>query len=82
MAQNSKLEVIFLQTFEGFPGGSDDKESACNVETWVRFLGWEDLLEEGMATHSNIRAWRVPKDRGTWQATVRRVANSQTRLSD
>ena len=29
-------------------------------ETWVRFLGWEDPLEEGMETHSSILAWRVP----------------------
>ena len=29
-------------------------------ETWVRSLGWEDPLEEGMATHSNILAWRIP----------------------
>ena len=29
-------------------------------ETQVRFLGWEDLLEEGMATHSSILAWRMP----------------------
>ena len=29
-------------------------------ETWVRSLGWEDPLEEGMATHSSILAWRVP----------------------
>ena len=27
---------------------------------WVRFLGWEDLLEEDMATHSSILAWRIP----------------------
>jgi len=27
-------------------------------ETWVRSQGWEDLLEEGMATHSSIMAWR------------------------
>ena len=33
-------------------------------ETWVRSLGWEDPLEEGMATHSNILAWRIPMDRG------------------
>ena len=51
-------------------------------ETWVQFLGWEDPLEEGMTTHSNIRAWRIPMDRGTWQATVHRVAKSQTQLSD
>ena len=29
-------------------------------ETWARSLGWEDLLEEGMATHSSILAWRIP----------------------
>ena len=29
-------------------------------ETWVGSLGWEDPLEEGMATHSSILAWRIP----------------------
>ena len=29
-------------------------------KTWVRFLAWEDPLEKGTATHSNILAWRVP----------------------
>ena len=33
-------------------------------ETRVRSLGWEDPLEEGMATHSSILAWRIPMDRG------------------
>ena len=51
-------------------------------ETWVRSLGWEDLLEEGMATHSSILAWRIPMDRGAWRATVHGVAKSRTRLSD
>ena len=40
----------------GFPGGSDGKESACNVGD----PGWEDPLEKGMATHSRILAWRIP----------------------
>ena len=30
------------------------------LETWVRSLGWEDLLEEGMATHCSFLAWRIP----------------------
>ena len=47
-------------------------------ETWVQFLGWEDTLEEGMATHSSILAWRIPMDRGAWQATVHEVTKSQT----
>ena len=38
--------------FLGFPGGSDSKEFTCSVETWVQSLGWEDSLEEGMATTS------------------------------
>ena len=29
-------------------------------ETWVQSLGWEKSLEEGMATHSSILAWRIP----------------------
>ena len=31
-------------------------------ETWVQSLGWEDSLEEGMATHSSILAWRIPME--------------------
>ena len=34
-------------------------------ETWVWSLGWEDPLEEGMATHSSIFAWRIPMHRGS-----------------
>ena len=30
-------------------------------KTWVQSLGWEDLLEKGMATHSIITAWRIPR---------------------
>ena len=33
-------------------------------ETWGQSLGWEGLLEKGMATHSSILAWRIPTDRG------------------
>ena len=51
-------------------------------ETWVRSLGWEDPLEEVMATHSSILAWRIPMDRGTRWATVHGVANCRARLSD
>ena len=51
-------------------------------ETWVRSLGWEDTLEEGMATHSSILAWRIPMDREAWRAIVHGVAKSLTQLSD
>ena len=49
-------------------------------ETWVRSLGWEDPLENGMATHSSIFAWRIPMDRGSWRATAHGVAKHQTHL--
>ena len=49
-------------------------------ETRVQFLDWEAPLEEGMATHSSILAWRIPMNRKAWWATVHRVAKSQTRL--
>ena len=39
-------------------------------ETWVQSLGWEDPLEEGMATQSSILAWRIPMDRGALQVAV------------
>ena len=41
-------------------------------ETWVGSLGWEDPLEESMATHSSILAWKIPMDRSAWWATVHR----------
>ena len=42
------------------------KNSPAKQETLVRLLGQEDHLEEGMATHSSILAWRIPMDRGAW----------------
>ena len=37
---------------------------------YMRDTGWEDTLEEGMATHSSILAWRIPVERVAWWATV------------
>ena len=52
-------------------------------KTWVQSLGWEDLLEKEMATHSSILAWKIPwvEEPGRLH-TVHGVANSWTRLSD
>ena len=58
------------------------KNQPAMQETWVRSLIWDDPLEEGMATHSSILAWRIPMDRGAWQATVHGVTKSWTRLSN
>ena len=47
-----------------FPGGANGKELTCQCrkhnETQIRFLGREDPLEEGMATHSSTVVWRIP----------------------
>ena len=51
-------------------------------EAWVRSLGWEDLLKEGMATQSSILAWRIAMGRGAWWATVHGVTKSRTQLSN
>ena len=50
---------------------------------WVQSLGWEDPLEKGMATSSNILAWRIPwTEEPEGLHTVHGVAKSQTQLSD
>ena len=56
--------------------------NAGNAELRVRSWGHKDSLEKEMATHSSILAWKNPMDREVWQATVQRVAKSQTRLRD
>ena len=50
-------------------------------EMWVWSLGWEDPLEEEMATHSSILCMGNPMERGTWWATVHGFTKSQTRLT-
>ena len=45
---------------QGFPVGSVVKNLPAMQEIWVRFLGWEDSLEKGKATHSSVLAWRIP----------------------
>ena len=53
------LDSIFKEK-RGFPGGSDGKDYAAMQETQVQSLSREDLLENGVATHSNILTWRIP----------------------
>ena len=65
---------VFLCFTYCFPVAQLVKNPPAMQETPVRFLGREDPLEEGMATHSSILAWRIPMDRGAWQATVHGVA--------
>ena len=55
-----KNKHTHTQLPQGFPGGSDGKEPASTEEDPVVIPGSEDPLEEGMATHSSILAWRIP----------------------
>ena len=57
------------------------KKLSAMRETRVWSLGREDPLEEGMATHSRILAWRIPMDRA-WRATVHGVTKHQTQLGE
>ena len=47
-------------TILDFPGDLVVKNPPVMQETWVGFLGWEDLLEKEMATHSSILPWEIP----------------------
>ena len=51
------------------------KSPPAMQETWVKSLGWEEPLEEGMATHSSYL--ENPMDRGAWQATVYRILQAR-----
>ena len=57
------------------------KNPPAMQETLVPPLGWDDSLEEGMAIHSSILAWRIPMDREAWWARAHGLAKSQTRLA-
>ena len=72
-----------LERILGFPRGSAVKNMPAMKEPqkmWIRSLDKDDPLEEGMATHPSILAWRIPMDRGAWWATVHRVTKSWTQL--
>ena len=60
MAVTSHLpEFNYVFSVEASPVVQMIKNLPAMQETWVRSLGWEDLLEKGMATHSSILAWRI-----------------------
>ena len=91
--QNSYLIAIWIKfdyqpqslQIMGFPDGSAINNTPVMQEmqeTRVWFLGQEDTLEEGMATHSQYSCLENPMHRGVWMATVHRVSKSWTGLSN
>ena len=72
-----RRDMLPVPVFLDFPGGSDGKESACNAGDLSLTPGLGRSPGGGMATHSNILAWKIPMDRGAWWATVHGVTKSQ-----
>ena len=66
----------------GFPWWLSEEENAASAGDPGSIPGSGRSPGGGHATHSTILAWRIPKDRGDWRATVRALAKSQTRLSE
>ena len=63
MGSNLTFSLRFPTTYQVYVislVAEDGKSPPAVQETWVRSLGWEDLLEEEMATHFYILAWRIP----------------------
>ena len=60
MKVKEESEKAGLNLNMGFPVAQLVKNPPAMPETWVPFLGWEDPLEMGKATHSSILAWRIP----------------------
>ena len=58
--------------------GKNSPVGTGDIEVQVQSLGWEDSLEEEMATHSYTLAWRIPISRRARRATVHSAGNSQT----
>ena len=54
--------------------------NAADLEIWVQSFGRARLLEQGMVTHNPFQysGLENPMDRGTWQATVHRITESDT----
>ena len=73
---------IYLPFSAGFPGGTSGKKPYLPMqemqETLVFSLGQEGPLEEGVATHSSILAWRIATDREAWWAIIHRVTKDTT----
>ena len=71
-----------LQNFLGFPGNTDGKESARNVEDLGLIPGLGRFPEGGNGNPLQYSCLENSTDRGAWRATVHGVTKSQTRLSD
>ena len=79
-----RLNVSFVHGLEEeiLPGAQTIKHLPAMRETRVRSLGWEDLLEKEMATHSSTLAWKIPWTEEPGRLQSMGSQKSQTRLSN
>ena len=82
----NKEDVVYTHTVEYYPAIKKNKISTfammwMELEGIVFLWGQKNPLKE-IASHSSILTWRIPMDRRAWRATVHRVAESRTRMSD
>ena len=83
--KSKEKELMFTEMFiefEGFSGGSDGKESACNAGNPGLISGWGRAPGEGHDNPLQYSCLENPMDKGAWQATAPGVTNSRTPLSD
>ena len=86
---SSEMSIFYISYhgLGGFPYGSSVKNLHATQELqemWVQFLDWEDPLEESLATHSSILAWRIPgteKHSGLQSMGTQRVRNDWSNLA-
>ena len=86
-ANNAEVEELIPiwaieSLYGGFPGGSNSKESACNLGDLGSTPGWGRSLEEGNGNPLQYSCLENPMDRGNWWATVHGVAKSWTQVND
>ena len=79
---HGRFKKITFPTQRGFPGGSDGKESTCNVWDPGLTSGSGKCPGEGNGYPLQYSCLENPMDGGAWQATVHGVSKSQTQLSD
>ena len=70
-----------MNTSNGLNCASQLAQRLPMQEMWVRFLGWEDPLEEEMATHFSILAWEIPQTEKAGRLQSTGSQKSQTQLS-
>ena len=85
--ESSKIETTFIrygahQTYKGLPGGSDGKESVCNVEDRGSIPGLGRSPGEGNGNPPQYSCLKNPMDRGAWRAIAHRITKSWTQLRD